>query len=126
MAHLPYSRSPSPDHGRPAESEAAVNTYADALPAAQFTLCRLHAGQDQLTRRIMHRGQGAGWAQPGDPLRGQPVERLLQIAYQATRSATALEDAAIGDVRIDTDARTVEQVADKILAKVTLPGAVRN
>ena len=43
----------------PAEDEAAVSAYADALPAATFTLCRLHADRNQLTRRIMLRGRGA-------------------------------------------------------------------
>lgn len=99
----------------PAEDEAAVSAYADALPAATFTLCRLHADRNQLIRRIMLRGRGSSWLQPGDPLAGQPVTYLLRVADQAVIHADALERAAIGR-RIDTDGRTVEQVADAVIA----------
>jgi hypothetical protein len=106
----------------PVEDEVAVRTYAAALPSATVILSRLHAGRDQLTRRIMLRGQGGGWAQPGDPLFGQPAGRLRQIAGIAAADADALEYAAIGDVRIDTDGRTVEEVADVIAAQAGWPG----
>lgn len=106
----------------PVEDEATVKAYADAMPAAGLTLCRLHAGRQHLTERIMSRGQGGSWAQPGDPLRGQSVTRLLHVADQAAASAAALEDAGIGDLRIDTDGHTVEQVADAITADAALPG----
>jgi hypothetical protein len=99
----------------PAEDEAAVSAYADALPAATFTLYRLHADRNQLTTRIMLRGRGGSWLQPGDPLAGQPVTYLLRVADQAVIHADALERAAIGR-RIDTDGRTVEQVADAVIA----------
>lgn len=105
----------------PLEDEAAVAVYADALPAADARLCRLHAGRDHLTRRIMLRGQGGGWSQPGDPLRGQPVTHLLRIIDQAVADADALESAAIG-LRIDTDRRTVEEAADVIVAQSGWPG----
>jgi hypothetical protein len=39
----------------PADDESAINTYAEALPSATITVCRLHAGRDELTRRIMSR-----------------------------------------------------------------------
>jgi adenylylsulfate kinase-like enzyme len=100
----------------PVEDEAAVRVYADALPAATMTLCRLHAGRDQLTRRIMLRRQGGSWSQPGDPLRGQSVTHLLRIVDQAVADADALECAAIG-LRIDTDGRTVEEAANVIVAQ---------
>ncbi|MGW1029583.1 AAA family ATPase [Streptomyces sp. NPDC002577] len=106
----------------PVESEAAVEAYADALPAAELTLCRLHAGREQLTERIMLRRDGGSWVQPGDPLRGQPVAHLLKIADQAVASAAALEEAGLGDLRIDTDGRTAEQVADVLVAQAALPG----
>jgi hypothetical protein len=80
-----------------------------------FTLCRLHADRNQLIRRIMLRGRGSSWLQPGDPLAGQPVTYLLRVADQAVIHADALERAAIGR-RIDTDGRTVEQVADAVIA----------
>jgi phosphoserine phosphatase len=105
----------------PVEDEATVKAYAEALPATQLTLCRLHAGRQHLTERIMSRGQGGSWAQPGDPLRGQSSARLLRVADQAVASAAGLEAAGIGDMRIDTDGLTFEQVADAIVAGAVLP-----
>ncbi|MCF0083199.1 hypothetical protein LZ269_38610 [Streptomyces lomondensis] len=106
----------------PVEDEATAKAYADAMPAAELTLCRLHAGRQHLTERIMSRGQGGSWLQPGDPLRGRSVTRLLHVADRAVASAAALEDAGIGDLRIDTDGHTVEQVADAITAGAALVG----
>ncbi len=45
----------------PVQDEAAFRCYADALPGATLTLCRLHAGRAELTRRILsRRAPGAG------------------------------------------------------------------
>ncbi|WDV49616.1 AAA family ATPase [Streptomyces coeruleorubidus] len=107
----------------PVGDPAGVGVYAEALPGAEFTLCRLHAGREELTRRIMRRGRGGGWPQPGDPLRGQPTERLLGVADEAVTTAVTLEDAGIGDLRIDTDGHTADQVADAILARTAWPSA---
>jgi hypothetical protein len=106
----------------PVEDEGAVRAYAGALPSATLTLCRLHAGRDQLTRRIMRRGQGGSWAQPGDPLIGQSAAHLRRIAGRAAADADALERAAIAARRIDTDGRTVEETADLIIAQTGWQG----
>jgi len=107
----------------PAENHEAVAAYTDALPSAAITLVRLHAGRDQLTRRILLRGQGRGsWPQPGDPLLGQSTERLLRVADQAAVDADALERTSIGTVSIDTGSRTVQEVADVIVARTGGPG----
>ena len=106
----------------PVEDEAAVATYTDALPSATVVLCRLHAGRDQLTRRILRRGRGgASWPQPGDPLPGRPTADLLRIADRAAADADALERAAVGTVRVDTDGRTVEEAADVVAARTGWP-----
>ncbi|MBR8638323.1 AAA family ATPase [Streptomyces tuirus] len=104
-----------------APDRAAAGILAAALPAAEFTLCRLHAGQEELTRRILRRGSGGSWPQPGDPLRGQPVEHLLGIADEAVATAVALEDAGVGDLWIDTDGLTADQVADALLERTGWP-----
>jgi hypothetical protein len=109
----------------PAEDQAAVKTYRHALPAAIITVCRLHAGPAQLTRRILLRGQGGSWPQPGDPLNGQSTAQLLHAADKATADADAIERAAIGDLRVDTDTLTVEEAADAIVSRTTQPGAAR-
>ncbi|GHC98271.1 hypothetical protein GCM10010313_06760 [Streptomyces violarus] len=107
----------------PVLDRAVAGVYAETLPGAEFTLCRLHAGREELTRRIMRRGEGGSWPQPGDPLRGQPAERLLRVADAAVATAAALEDVSLGDLRIDTDGRTAEQVADTLLARSGWPAA---
>lgn len=104
----------------PVRSETEVKVYAEALSEANITWCRLHAGRDQLTERILMRREGGSWHQPGDPLRGQPISELLTIAGAAIADAEALERSAIG-FRVDTDGRTVEEVADAILAETRWP-----
>ncbi len=105
----------------PAEDEAAIRTYAEALPAATLTVCRLHAGREELTRRVLSRGHGGSWAQPGDPLKGQSAAALSAVAEKAVTEADALERAALGDLRIDTEALTADEVADAIVGQTGWP-----
>jgi hypothetical protein len=93
-----------------------VRIYTDALPHADVTVFRLHAGRDELRRRIALRGRGAGPNLAGNRLVGQPDGVLRRIADEAARQEQALDRAAIGDVRIDTDGRTLDEVAGMILA----------
>jgi len=104
----------------PVDDEATVRMYADALSEATMTVCRLHAGPDQLTKRIIRRGQGGSWSQPGDPLKGQAPANLLRATEQALLEADALERAGIG-IRIDTSTHTAEQAADMVLAQSGWP-----
>jgi adenylylsulfate kinase-like enzyme len=106
----------------PVEDGSVLQPYADALALATITLCRLHAGRAELTRRIMLRGQGGSWPQPGDPLRGQSAAFLHQVADRAAADADALEQAAIGGVRVDSDGLTVEETADLIALRTEWPG----
>jgi len=94
--------------------ERAAAVYASALPAAQVTVCRLHAGPAELARRIALRGQGLSWPQPGDPLIGQPAAHLRRVAAESATEAEALDRSGLGDLRIDTDGRTVAEVADLV------------
>jgi predicted ABC-type ATPase len=100
----------------PVGSEATLQSYVRALPAARVTLCRLHAGAADLRERILSRADGGSWPQPGDPLRGRPAEYLHQVADQAIADAHALERADVGTVRIDTDGRSVAEVVDLLAA----------
>lgn len=96
------------------DDSEAVKIYTEALPEAALTLCRLHAGRDQLLQRVMARGQGDGPNIPGDQLKGQPEAALHRAAAAASARADALEHAAIGDLRIDTDGRTLDDLAAAI------------
>jgi hypothetical protein len=97
--------------------ERAAAVYAGALPAARGTVCRLHAGPAELARRIARRGQGLSWPQPGDPLMGQPEARLRLVAAESAAEAEALEHSGLGGLRIDTDGRTVAEVADLVVLR---------
>jgi hypothetical protein len=92
----------------------AAAEYAGALPAANFTVCRLHAGPAELARRIARRGQGLSWAQPGDPLIGQPQAHLRRVAARAAADADALDRSCLGGLRIDTDGLSVGEAADLV------------
>ena len=106
----------------PVDNDVVARAYAAALPRADMTLCRLHAGADELARRIMLRGQGGGsWPQPGDPLAGRPITYLLQAAASAAADAEALEDAVTGALRIDTGRLSVAEAADAITARTGWP-----
>lgn len=104
----------------PVPDEATATVYADALPAATLTLCRLHAGRERLTSRVMSRGRGGSWSAPGDPLVGRSTTYLLRIADRAAADAAALERAGIG-LRIDTDGHSVEEAVDAILTRSRWP-----
>lgn len=101
----------------PVESRQAAATYAAALPAANITLCRLHAGPDELQLRISERGRGGSWPEPGDPLVGQPPDQLRWVAEKAAHDAAELDRASVGDLCIDTDGHSVSAVADLVVSR---------
>jgi hypothetical protein len=86
--------------------EGDLAVYSAVLPA--ITVYRLHAEPATLTERIMLRGRGHGWAEPGDPLTGKPIEHLERIAHQA-----AAAQSHVG-TRIDTDGRMPDEIAAAI------------
>jgi hypothetical protein len=100
-------------------STSQAQIYQQSLPTALFTWCRLRAGRDELTRRIMSRREGGSWAQPGDPLTAQSIGYLLRIAAEAAVEA----DLSAQDLgfRIDTDGVGVQQSADVILSRTGWP-----
>jgi len=106
----------------PIEGQAVLGAYATALPAAVITACRLHAGPAELRRRIMTRGQGGSWPQPGDPLRGQPASYLSRVAGQAAAEARTLGHTPLDALRIDTTGRSAAVAADLTAAAARWPG----
>jgi chloramphenicol 3-O-phosphotransferase len=111
----------------PIANHREYQEYTAALPAARVTLCRLHAGREQLSERIRRLGRGEGWPAPGDPLRGRPEAHLRQIADRAAADAAAMRQAALGDLSVETDGRSPQQIAAEILARAIepAPGPVR-
>lgn len=102
----------------PVDSRLDIFVYVDALPGVKMTVCRLHAGREELARRIAARGRGEGPALPGDPLSGQPAEVLDAAARKAAAEADALDAAGIGHARVETDGRTVDEVAALVLGAI--------
>ena len=96
------------------EHHSQVRLYSEALPAATLILHRLHAGPDQLLERIRQRGLGGGPPVAGDALRGRPAAVLARAHQAAVAGAAAPDRAGLGDVRIDTDGRSVEALAREI------------
>lgn len=102
--------------GGEVDSAATVRTYRAALPAATLTVCRLHAGRDTLRERILQRGRGLGAiGLAGDRLIGQPEAVLQAVADRAVAEAEVLGRAGVDEVRVDTDGRGVDDLADEVL-----------
>ncbi|MEV6159024.1 hypothetical protein AB0L53_52715 [Nonomuraea sp. NPDC052129] len=100
------------------DRDDTVRAYAELLPGAALTVCRLHAGPATLAERVTRRGRGGGPAIPGDELKGLDPEALRRVAEQAAREALSLDRAGAGDLRIDTDDRSAQEVADEIRALI--------
>lgn len=97
------------------DPDGAEAHYRKALPAATLTVCRLHADPADLTERILSRGERPSWQEPGDPLLGQPPERLRQVAARSAVAGEALERAGVG-VRVDSSGLGVAETADAVIA----------
>ncbi|MEU6726595.1 adenylyl-sulfate kinase [Nonomuraea wenchangensis] len=100
-----------------ADSDDTVQEYAESLPGTALTVCRLDAGPATLAERVARRGRGGGPSIPGDGLRGLGPDALKRVAEHAAREAEALDRAAAGDLRIDTDGRSVQEVAADVRAR---------
>lgn len=96
----------------------AVGTYAEAFP--QLTVCRLHVGRNALTERILGRGLGKGFSTAGDELRGLPPARLEEIAERAGREADQLHRDGFGDLCVDTDGRSIAEIAGVIRSRLAV------
>lgn len=104
----------------PVSTAAEARLYEEALPMARFTWCRLHVNDQELTRRILSRRGGGGWAQPGDPLRGQPVEELITTAKRAIADARSLDRHDVGR-RIDIDDLAIDAAVETVLGLTRWP-----
>jgi hypothetical protein len=109
----------------PLDRPEDVAAYTSALPAATITLCQLHASRQVLVDRVAHRSHGVTriWGLAGDELIGLPPARLYEIADQAARILDALD--GVGDLRVDTDDRSPDEIAAEILRRTGWPSRLR-
>jgi adenylylsulfate kinase-like enzyme len=104
----------------PVTSSSDMTIYEQALPTTRFTWCRLQASPDELTRRILSRRDGGSWAQPGDPLRAQPREHLLEVARRAITEPEILDQNALA-LRLDVDSLSPQEAARLLLTRTAWP-----
>ncbi len=102
-------------------SRADLRRYAGELRGTDVILIRLRAGRAELRRRIMTRGTGGSWPEPGDRLRGQSAEFLASAADQAVRVAGALDRSDAAALTVDTTSLSPAESAGLIRAAVGWP-----
>jgi len=102
-------------------SQADLRLYAGELPGTDIALIRLRAGSGELRRRIMSRGEGGSWPEPGDRLRGQPAEFLTGVAGLAVQAAEALDRSDVGGVAVDTTSLSPDESAGMIRDAIGWP-----
>ena len=95
-------------------SRADLQLYTGELPGTGVALIRLRAGRSELRRRIMSRGAGGSWPEPGDRLAGQPAGFLTGIADQAVQAAGALDRSDLGGVALDTTSWSPDESASRL------------
>ncbi len=95
-------------------SQADMQLYAGELPGTDIALIRLRAGRGELRQRIMSRGAGGSWPEPGDRLRGQPAEFLTNVADRAVQAAEALDRSGVGGRAVDTAGLSPDDLASII------------
>ncbi|MBV9950520.1 MAG: AAA family ATPase [Acidimicrobiia bacterium] len=98
-------------------SRAEAALFERELPDTDVTWCRLQVDDAELTRRIVGRGVGGSWAQPGDPLRGRSEAELVSIADRAIATAPARR---VG-LAVDVDGMDVAAAADHLLRTAHWP-----
>ncbi|GLZ16282.1 hypothetical protein Acsp04_65170 [Actinomadura sp. NBRC 104425] len=82
------------------DTAGQARAYADAMPGADVTLCRLRVHADELRRRFV----GRGW-------RPELVDR-------AVAAADALDRTGFADLCVDTDGLTVPEVARTVRERI--------
>lgn len=100
------------------ETPEGTRLFTAAVPGASVTIVRLRATPATLRERIARRGRGGGPPIPGEQAwHGATAARLLTAWEDSVATAAALERHRIGDLCIDTDGRSVREVARAILAQ---------
>jgi hypothetical protein len=95
-------------------SQADVQLYTAELPGTEVSLIRLRDGSGELRQRLMSRGAGGSWPEPGDRLRGQSAEFLSGVADQAAQTAQALDRSDLSGQALETAGRSPDESASMI------------
>jgi adenylylsulfate kinase len=85
------------------ESQADADAYRAAVPSAEVTVVRLLASRETLWSRLARRESG---------------ESLRWHQNRAVELAALMDKEAISDVLVETDEKTIPEVADEILRLV--------
>lgn len=99
------------------DEQPDLRLYAEELAGADLSLVRLTAGRDELMRRVMTRGDGGSWPEPGDPLRGRSAAYLARVARQVAHDVEALDRSGPGwpgGKAVDTTGRSPDESAGLI------------
>ncbi len=105
----------------PVGSAAEVEVHARALSGSPRTVCLLQAGPETLADRVLSRGEGGSWPEPGDPLVGLPEAQLRDVARRAQAEAAALEKAPPGDLHVFTDGVDRDEIVEMIVERTGWP-----
>ena len=100
-----------------AERAELVPLYTTQVPDTAVRVVRLRAGPEVLRERIFRRGAGAGPVLPGTRL-GLSAEALERMAAEAAAEALRFDADDYADVCIDTERRSVDELADLVLAQL--------
>jgi hypothetical protein len=100
---------------------AEIQMHAAAVPDTTLTVCRLRANPDQLRQRVYWRGAGYGPPLPGNEMPTWSAEQLRRAADDSVAEAEQMDRADLGDICIDTDNLTIDQVARAVRAAVAIP-----
>ena len=101
------------------ETPDDARLFTEAVPGAFVTIVRLRATPETLRERIFRRGRGGGPPIPGEQeWQGATAARLLAAWEDSVATTEVLERNQIGDVCIETDGRSVREVARAISAQV--------
>jgi hypothetical protein len=102
-------------------TDAEIALHARAVSDLALAVCRLRARPDELRRRINWRGAGYGPPLADNKLAGQSPDWLTAAADHSIVEADEMESRGLGDFCIDTDALTIEQVAQAVRVAGGLP-----
>jgi hypothetical protein len=80
-------------------SAEEVSMYTEQIPDAALTICMLNADSSVIRRRFLQRGWNPG------------------LVHEAVREVADLKDATFADLRVDTDERSVKEVAEIVSAQ---------